>query len=117
MSQQAHDREVADTSDRHDEDKKVAEPSRIYIEWILRRFDSAVGESVGDLEALDRPERERRWQDEDSHEQRDSAHDRGGYQRELAPVPFDSEQVRRDRHHDRALRQSSDPGQPELISK
>src|SRR5690348_13558765 len=68
-------REVGNTADRHDVDEKVAKPPGVDVERVLAGLDSAVGESVRELEALDCPEGECRLQEEDSAEQRDSTGD------------------------------------------
>src|SRR5688500_19955819 len=51
------------------EHEKVAEPAGVDVQRILAGFDAAVGERVGDLQALNRPEGERRLQHENPGEE------------------------------------------------
>src|SRR5690349_16994334 len=56
-SQRGGDGEVYHAPQRHDVDQKLPEPAGVDVERVLRRLDTAIGDGVHDLQALDRPER------------------------------------------------------------
>src|SRR5215470_5628013 len=71
----ANDGEVSDARQRDDKGEELPQPFGVNLHRILRGGDASVGERVGDLQALDGPERERRLEDHQAKEECDTASD------------------------------------------
>src|SRR4030095_5402897 len=116
-SEHCNYREIRHARERYHERQKIPEPACVDVERILRRFDTTVGQRIRDLEALDRPERERRLQNQNTGEEGYTTRNGKEKRPPHRPGPREAGQVHADAPGNHALREPSDPRRAKLVAE
>ena len=98
-------------------DEEPPEPRPIDRQRILAHRHAAVGERIPHLQALGRPERARRLQDDQPEEHAHAAGDREHEQRDAVGRPRDVQRRDREQQHGDALSEAADAAQRQLVAE